>query len=127
MLSTCHLCGYQLSSFVGQSLNIWHVTVGNNEYHPQYCLHMRQNLFIYLGFHVTSNTVQTISRLVVLWAEETSTYSWSRFCTVNCRPSVSNYQLYHLRAGFEPLTSVVGGVFVTTAPPWSLHGRQNTC
>ena len=27
-------------------------------------------LFIYLGFYVTFNTVQVISRRVVLWAEE---------------------------------------------------------
>ena len=26
-------------------------------------------------------------------------YSWSRFCTVNCSPSVSNYQLFHIRSG----------------------------
>ena len=32
--------------------------------------------FIYLGFYVAFNTVQVISRRVVLWAEETSTYSW---------------------------------------------------
>ena len=55
--------------------------------------------FIYLGFYVTFNTVQVISGRVVLWAEETSTYSWSRFCTVNCRASVSNYQLSHIRFG----------------------------
>ena len=42
-------------------------------------------LFIYLGFNIAFNTfVQVISRWVVLWAEETSTYSWSMFCTVNC-------------------------------------------
>ena len=40
-------------------------------------------LFIYWGFYVAFNTVQVISQWVVLWAEETSTYSWSRFCTVN--------------------------------------------
>ena len=40
--------------------------------------------FIYLGFYVAFNTVQVISRRVVGRAEETSTYSWSRFCTVNC-------------------------------------------
>ena len=33
----------------------------------------------------------SLSTRVVLCAEETSTYSWSRFCTVNCRPLVSNY------------------------------------
>ena len=41
--------------------------------------------FIYLGFHITFNTAKVISRQVVLWAEETSTYSWSTFCTVSCR------------------------------------------
>ena len=56
------------------------------------------NLFIYLGFYVTFNTVQVISQPIVLWAEETSRYSWSRFCTVNCRPSVSNYQVFNIRS-----------------------------
>ena len=41
-------------------------------------------VFISLGFYVTFNTVQIISQWVVTRAEETSTYSWSRFCTVNC-------------------------------------------
>ena len=54
-------------------------------------------LFISLGFYVAFNTVQIISGLVVGRTEETSTYSWSRFCTVNCRPTASNYQLSHLR------------------------------
>ena len=40
--------------------------------------------FIYLPSFYTLY-IQVISRPVVLWAEETSTYSWSRFCTVNCR------------------------------------------
>ena len=56
-------------------------------------------MFIYLGFYVAFNTVQVISRQVVLWVEETSTYSWSSFCTVNCQPLVSNYQLSHIRSG----------------------------
>ena len=43
------------------------------------------HLFIYLGLYVTFNTVQVISRRVVGMAKETSTYSWSRFCTVNCK------------------------------------------
>ena len=58
--------------------------------------------FIYLGFYVALNTVQVISRRVVGRPEETSTYSWSRFCTVNCRPTASNYQLSHLRPCQEP-------------------------
>ena len=54
-------------------------------------------LFVYLGFYVAFNTVQVISRRVVGRAEETSTYSSLGFCTVNCRPMASNYQLSHLR------------------------------
>ena len=52
---------------------------------------------VYLGFYVAFNTVQVISRRVVGRAEETSTYSSLGFCTVNCRPMASNYQLSHLR------------------------------
>ena len=66
-------------------------------------------LFIYLGFYVTFNTVQVISLRVVGRAEETSTYSWSRFCTVNCRPTASNYQLSHLRLCRESNPSIRGG------------------
>ena len=51
---------------------------------------------IYFGFYVAFNTIQVISRRVVGRAEETSTYSWSRFCTVN-----GNFQLSHLRSGWE--------------------------
>ena len=53
-------------------------------------------LFVYLGFYIAFNTVQVISRRVVGRAEETSTYSSLGFCTVNCRPTASNYQLSHL-------------------------------
>ena len=59
-------------------------------------------VFIYLVFYVAFNTVQVISQQVVGRAEETSTYSLSRFCTVNCRPTASNYQLSHLRPCREP-------------------------
>ena len=59
-------------------------------------------LFIYLGFYIAFNTVQVISRRVVGRAEETSTYSLSGFCTVNCRPTATNYQLSHLRPCWEP-------------------------
>ena len=41
------------------------------------------SIFIYLVFYLAFNTVQIISQWVVGRAEETSTYSWSRFCTVN--------------------------------------------
>ena len=58
---------------------------------------LQQGVFVYLGFDVAFNTVQVISRRVVGRAEETSTYSSLGFCTVNCRPTASNYQLSHLR------------------------------
>ena len=54
-------------------------------------------LFIYLGFYDAFNTVQVTSQCVVGRAEETSTDSLLGFCTVNCRPTESNYQLSHLR------------------------------
>ena len=56
-----------------------------------------KSTFAYLGFYIAFNTVQVISRRVVGRAEETSTYSSLGFCTVNCRPTASNYQLSHLR------------------------------
>ena len=66
-------------------------------------------LSIYLGFYVAFNTVQVISRRVVGMAEETSTYSSSGFCTVNYRPTASNYQLSHLRPYREPNPGLRGG------------------
>ena len=66
-------------------------------------------MIIYLGFYVTFNSVQVISQRVVLLAKETSTYSWSRFCTVNCRPTASNYQLSHLRSGRDSNSDLRGG------------------
>ena len=78
--------------------------------------------FIYLGFYMAFNTVQVISRQVVGRVEETSTYSSSEFCTVNCRPMASNYQLSHLRPCRE---SEVGGESVTTLPPWPLGIDMN--
>ena len=66
-------------------------------------------IFIYLGFYVAFNTVQVISRQVVGRAEETSTYSSSGFCTVNCRPTASNYQLSHLRPCWELNPGLRGG------------------
>ena len=65
--------------------------------------------FIYLGFYIVFNTVQVISRQVVRRSEETSAYSWSRFCTVNCRPMASKYQLSHLRLCREPNPGLRGG------------------
>ena len=63
----------------------------------RFCQLFKNSPFVYLGFYVAFNTVQVISRRVVGRAEETSTYSSLGFCTVNCRPTASNYQLSHLR------------------------------
>ena len=66
--------------------------------------------FIYLfGVLPCFHTVQVISGRVVGRTEETSTYSWSRFCTVNCQPTASNYQLFHLRLGQESNSDLRGG------------------
>ena len=78
-------------------------------------------IYYYLGFYVAFNTVQVISRRVVGRAEETSTYSSLGFCTVNCRPSASNYQLSHLRPCWGSNPGLRGGRrecyhFVTVAP-----------
>ena len=86
-------------------------------------------LFIYLGFYVDFNSVQVISRRVVGRAEETSTYSSLGFCTVNCQPTASNYQLSHLRPfwGSNP-ASEVGGESVTTLSPWcAKNGKTQIC
>ena len=80
--------------------------------------------------YVAFNTVQVISRRIVGRAEETSTYSWSRFCTVNCRPTSSNYQLSHLRPCREPNPGLRGGRrecyhSATVAPATSLVWNHN--
>ena len=65
------------------------------------------SLFLFLfiwGF----TSLLTLNRSVGR-ADETSTYSWSRFCTINCRPTASNYQLSHLRPCWEPNPGLRGG------------------
>ena len=71
-------------------------------------------LFIYLGFYIAFNTVQVISRWVVGRAEEINAYNLSGLCTVNCRPTASNYP------GPRTPASEVGGESVTTLPPWPI-------
>ena len=66
-------------------------------------------IFYLFGFYVAFNTVQVMSQQVVGRTEETSTYSWSRFCTVNCQTMASNYQLSHLRPCREPNPGLRGG------------------
>ena len=47
-------------------------------------------------------------------------------CTVNCRPTASNYQLSHLSpCGDRTPASEVGGESVTTLPPWPLSIRTS--
>ena len=89
------------------------------------------HLFIYLGFYVAFNTVQVISQRVVGRAEETSIYSWSRYCTVNCRPTASNYQLSHLRPCWEPNPGLRLGRrkcyhSATVAPRGPFHEKSQT-
>ena len=73
--------------------------------------HVVMYYVIYLfRFYVAFNSVQVISRRVVGRAEETSTYSSLGFCTVNCRPTASNYQLSHLRPCRESNPSLRGGM-----------------
>ena len=82
------------------SLCISYSTKSDIDLHDLYKSIQYQHLsvyFVYLTFYVAFNTVQVISRRVVGRAEETSTYSSLGFCTVNCRPTASNYQLSHLR------------------------------
>ena len=90
--------------FIGENFNLFFTfsfTIeGMCSIRAENTLYVSQNvycLFVYLGFYVAFNTVQVISRRVVGMAEETSTYSSLGFCTVNCRPTASNYQLSHLR------------------------------
>ena len=67
-------------------------------------------VYLFGFFYVAFNTVQVISWRVVGRAEETSTYSSLGFCTVNCRPTASNYQLSHLRPCRESNPGLRGGI-----------------
>ena len=93
-LCACHRCGKKSSQ---------------HKYHQKKQSVKFIYLFIYLGFYVAFNTVQVISRWVVGRAEKTSTYSSLGFCTVNCRPTASNYQLSHLRLCQESNPGLRGG------------------
>ena len=95
----------------GKFLSIWgFLVMGHLLFNTYFLLSFPAvNLFIYLGFYVAFNTVQVISGRLVGRAEETSTYSWSRFCTVSCWPTASNYQLSHFRSGLEANSNLRGG------------------
>ena len=90
-------------------------------------------LFIWVLSLLSFNTVQVISQRVVLCAEETSTYSWSRFYSVNCRLMASNYQLSHLRSGRDTNSDLRGGrgecyqsarIILYFLPGFCLNGKQ---
>ena len=66
--------------------------------------------FIYLGFYVTFQTIQVISQRVEGRAEENNTYSSSGLCTVNCRPTASNY---HISNKVYPECAGYGNVPIT--------------
>ena len=68
-------------------------------------------MFIYLfgvlrRFQHCTGHIMTVS-----WKDRGNQYIQlvSRFCTVNCRPTASNYQLSDLRPGREPNPSLRGG------------------
>ena len=64
--------------------------------------------FIYL-FGALRRFQHCTGRRVVGRAEETSTHSSLGFCTVNCQPTASNYQLSHLRPCWELNPGLKGG------------------
>ena len=85
-------------------------------------------VFIYFGFYVTFNTVQVISQRLVGRAEETTTYSSLGFCTVNCQPTASKYQLSHLRPCHELNPGLRGGRRECyTLPPWPPDDACEQC
>ena len=88
-------------------------------------------LFIYLGFYVAFNTIQVISQRVVGRAEETSTYSSLGLCTVNCRPTASNYQLSHSRPSRGSNPGLRGGrrecYHSATVAPLNVLNRHTLC
>ena len=60
-------------------------------------------------FSLWSPTFSEILWWIVGRAEETSTYSCSRFCTVNCRSMANSYQLSHIRSGHDLNSDLRGG------------------
>ena len=65
--------------------------------------------FILFGVLCRFQHCKVISRQVVGRAEETSTNSSLGFCTVNCRPTASNYQISHLRPCWGSNPGLRGG------------------
>ena len=73
-------------------------------------------------------TLLIIMYQVVGRAGETSIYSWSRFCTINCRPTASNYQPSYMRTGWDLNSDFTGGRQVchhcATMAPLSAEKRK---
>ena len=63
-----------------------------------HCRQFASSLILFFGFNASFETAWVISGKLVLWADKTSSHSWSSFCTVNCRPAIGNYQLSPLRS-----------------------------
>ena len=104
--------------------NLLHVTTLDRKHSQStnLCQICSEKVYIYLGFYIAFTTVQVISRRIVLWAEETSTYSWSTFCAVNCRPSSKQLATFPHRIRVWT-TNLRGGRqvcyhFATVAPSW---------
>ena len=69
---------------------------------PNYGLHvltitMHTEVCLFICLFGVLRRFQHCTGHITTGAEETSTYSSLGFCTVNCRPTASNYQLSHLR------------------------------
>ena len=79
-------------------------------------------------FNVTISTfVSVILLRVVRRMEETCTYSWSKFCTVNREQMPDKYQLFHFRLNCDLNSDLRGGRRVyyqyrTIVPPISDSG-----
>ena len=74
-----------------------------------HCICLFVYLFAFLK-HRIQHIVQVISSRVVLWAEETSTYSWCQgFGSVNCQQTASSYQLFHSRSSQDSNSNLRSG------------------
>ena len=125
LINECHNRYYTIqdSSIQCMKYNVQTVTVRK-------CSESFRTIYLFGGFYVAFNTVQVISQRVVGRAEETSIYSSLGLCTVNCRPTASNYQLSHLRPSQGSNPGLRGGRrecyhSATVAPCFRTNWHQN--
>ena len=78
-------------------------------YHDGFFINEPQISYLCVHLFGVLRRFQHCTRRVVGRAEETSTYSSLGFCTVNCRPTASNYQLSHLRSCWGSNLGLRGG------------------